>query len=211
MAYQGKIFCLGFHKTGTSSLAAALEKLGYATIHGDPRGSWPGANEGRTFIEMFKQNNFNLPTFQLFDAFSDNPYFSIWREIYALYPDSKYILTVREDNAWLNSCVNYYGKRRVRPLRKWIFGQHSDPAKDEESRSAWMSRYRDHNAQILDFFSDKPDQFIKMDIAQGDGWNVLCPFLGIDPPDEPFPHKNLTRKPDKWAGFLKSIKRKLRL
>src|SRR3990167_9492264 len=123
MQYQGKIFCLGFHKTGTSSLTKALRILGYATIHGDPRGSWPGANEGVTFIEMIQRGDFVLPTFQQFDAFSDNPYFTIWREIYNLYPQSKFILTVRDETSWINSCVKFYEGRRIRPMRQWMFGK----------------------------------------------------------------------------------------
>ena len=38
---EQKVFGIGFHKTGTSSLAAALRELGYRTIHGDSRRSWP--------------------------------------------------------------------------------------------------------------------------------------------------------------------------
>lgn len=193
MQYQGKIFCLGFHKTGTSSLTKALRILGYATIHGDPRGSWPGANEGVTFIEMIRRGDFVLPTFRQFDAFSDNPYFTIWREIYNLYPQSKFILTIRDETSWINSCVKFYEGRRVRPMRQWMFGEHADPSKDDDSRKAWIARYRDHNESVQAFFSDKRDQFIVMDITQGDGWGMLCPFLSAQVNTAPFPREKVTR------------------
>ena len=94
MQYQGKIFGLGFHKTETSTLASALRKLGYRTIHGDPRGSWAGADEGLTLTRLIDSGNYQLPTFGLFDAFVDNPYFSIWLKLVDIFPDARFIITL---------------------------------------------------------------------------------------------------------------------
>ncbi|HEX8335676.1 MAG TPA: sulfotransferase [Pyrinomonadaceae bacterium] len=37
-------------------------------------------------------------------------------------------------------------------------------------------------------------RLLVMDITAGDGWEVLCPFLGVEIPDRPFPHENRTRR-----------------
>lgn len=37
MTKKNKVFCIGFHKTGTTSISVALKFLGYKTIHGDPK------------------------------------------------------------------------------------------------------------------------------------------------------------------------------
>jgi Sulfotransferase domain len=34
-----------------------------------------------------------------------------------------------------------------------------------------------------------------MDITNGDGWDKLCPFLGLDIPDTPFPKSNVGAAP----------------
>ena len=77
--------------------------------------------------------NYRLPTFDLFDAFSDNPYFRIWRQIQTMFPDAKYILTVRDEDRWIASCVKFYRNRRIRPMRVWMFGPHANPSRDEAS------------------------------------------------------------------------------
>ena len=97
MRFSGKIFGIGFHKTGTSSLASALRKLGYRTIHGDPRGSWQGADEGTTLIQLIEAGQLRLPTFDIFDAFVDNPYFMIWRQLDDSFPNAKFIFTSRDE------------------------------------------------------------------------------------------------------------------
>src|SRR5688572_9537210 len=113
------IFGIGFHKTGTSSLASALRYLGYRTVHGDGRESWAGADEGVTLINLIESGNYRLPTFELFEAFIHNPYAAIWRQLDEMFPAAKFIFTLREEDAWIDSCVRYYGGRRVRPMRLW--------------------------------------------------------------------------------------------
>ena len=38
------------------------------------------------------------------------------------------------------------------------------------------------------------DRLLVIDIVGGDGWEQLCPFLGVPIPEEPFPHSNKTTK-----------------
>ena len=121
--YDGKIFGIGFYKTGTTTLYEALRLLGYRTVNGDTPRSYPGADDGETLIRQIDAGDYRLPTFEMFDAFTDNPYFRIWRQIYDLYPDAKYILTARDDDAWIDSCVKFYRNRRLRPMRLWMFGR----------------------------------------------------------------------------------------
>ena len=44
--HDGKIFGIGFYKTGTTTLYDALRTLGYHTVNGDKPGSYPGADDG---------------------------------------------------------------------------------------------------------------------------------------------------------------------
>jgi hypothetical protein len=190
MQYQGKIFGIGFHKTGTSSLTSALRKLGYRTIHGDPRGSWPGANEGLTLTRLIDSGDYHLPTFGLFDAFVDNPYFSMWLKLVDIFPDAKFIITLRDEATWIESCVNYYAGRRVRPMRAWMFGKDADPASSREARILWLDRYRRHNEAVLDYFAGDNERLLTLNFSAGDGWERLCDFLRATYPARPFPHAN---------------------
>ena len=132
--FSGKIFCIGFYKTGTTSLYHALKILGYRTINGDKPGSYPGADDGASLIPQMDAGDYKLHTFEKFDAFTDAPYLWIWREIYPQFPEARYILTVRDEEPWLASCVRFYRGRRIRPMMIWQFGKHADPSHDEASR-----------------------------------------------------------------------------
>jgi hypothetical protein len=188
--HAGKVFGIGFHKTGTSSLSSALRALGYRTIHGDPRGSWPGANEGVALLSLIEAGDYRLPTFGLFDAFVDNPYFSIWAQLVVMFPEAKFILTIREEQAWIKSCAKYYAGRRVRPMRDWMFGKYADPSANNAAKQAWLDAYRRHNNAVLERYAGPNERLLILNFSDGDGWDKLCPFLGATKPARRFPHAN---------------------
>lgn len=188
-----KIFGIGFHKTGTTSLHRALQILGYRAIHGDSRLAPPFGDEGRSLIQRIERGDPRLPTIARYDAFTDNPYFTIWKALDEAYPNSKFILTVRDEDAWIASCVRYYQGRRIRPMRSWMFGAHADPAESPESRAFWLDAYRNHNREVIEHFSNRHGDLLVLDITAGDGWDRLCPFLNQPIPRKPFPMANVTR------------------
>jgi hypothetical protein len=204
-----KIFCIGFYKTGTTTLFEALKVLGLRTINGDKPGSYPGADDGATLLRQIEAGNYRLPTFDLFDAFTDNPYFHLWREIYAQFPQARYILTVRDEAEWLESCVRFYANRRIRPMRLWMFGKHADPARDAASREAWLDAYRAHNSAVREHFASRPQQFLELNIIRDPYWDDLCGFLGLPIPDGPLPHANATEPDSIWRPAWRKLRRAL--
>jgi Sulfotransferase domain len=209
--YDGKIFGIGFYKTGTTSLFEALRILGYDTVNGDTPDSYPGADDGATLIRQIDARDFRLPTFEMFDAFTDNPYFRIWREIYAMYPEARYILTTREEPEWISSCVKFFRDRRIRPMRLWMFGAHADPSKDDESRQAWLDAYRAHNRAVREFFATRPAQFLEFDPTREPGWDRLCAFLGAPIPAQSWPHANAGKRNRPWRHLWRGLRRALGL
>ncbi|HQR49595.1 MAG TPA: sulfotransferase [Steroidobacteraceae bacterium] len=209
--YDGKIFGIGFYKTGTTTLFEALRMLGYDAVNGDTPGSYPGADDGATLIRRIDAGDYRLPTFEMFDAFTDNPYFRIWREIYAMFPDARYILTVRDEGPWIASCTRFFHNRRVRPMRLWMFGPHADPSRNEESRQAWLDAYRQHNRAVREFFATRPHQFLELDPTAGPAWESLCAFLGAPVPSLAWPHANPSRRNLPWRGLWRRLRRALKL
>jgi hypothetical protein len=57
-----------------------------------------------------------------------------------------------------------------------------------------LAAYRRHNFSVLDFFDDRPDRLLVMDMSRGDGWNKLAPFLNRPTPNTPYPHTNTTKE-----------------
>lgn len=202
-----KVFCVGFPKTGTTSLASALRRLGFRAVHGDGSDTAHGGDEGRSLIAMIERGDFNLPTLEIYDAFTDNPYFTIWRPLAERFPDARFILTLRNENEWISSCIRYYRGRRIRPMRAWTFGDAADPSSSAKAAGRWLSRYRDHNAAVQAHFALEPGRLLILDLFAGDGWNRLCPFLELPIPNQRFPHANRNRQSSWLRRLLRPLER----
>lgn len=173
---QPKVFCIGFHKTGTTSLETALRILGYRVT--GPNGV-RDPNIAQNALFMAK----NLVP--RFDAFQDNPWPLLFKELDHNYPGSKYILTLRDADKWLNSLLAYSGNLST-PMREWIYGCGSPKGNE----NIYLNRFNQHNQEVLNYFSSRPNDLLTMNIEQGDGWEKLCPFLNKPLPNKAFPHKN---------------------
>ncbi|MYB38983.1 MAG: hypothetical protein F4Y26_16690 [Gammaproteobacteria bacterium] len=172
-----KLFCIGFHRTGTKSLAAALQHLGYRVT--GPNGVHDPAIAERALALA-------LGLAAEFDSLNDNPAAVLYRELDVAFPGSRFILTKRSADAWLASAVRFFGADET-PMREWIYG-HGSPIGSEV---AYRRRCEAHNAEVLSYFQGRSDLLV-LDFECGDGWQELCAFLGEPVPDVPFPHINRT-------------------
>ena len=172
-----KVFCVGFHKTGTKSLARALEILGYRVTGPN------GAREPRIAERALPMA---LDIAQRFDAFNDNPWPILFRELDAAFPGSRFILTVRPADSWIASVVGHFGDEPT-PMREWIYGEGRGAPRGNER--VYVDRFRRHNADVVSYFAGR-ECLVTMDVTAGDGWETLCRFLALPVPDRPFPHIN---------------------
>ena len=172
-----KVFCIGFHKTGTKSIARALEILGYRVT---------GPNGARDPRIAERALPMALDIASRFDAFNDNPWPILFRELDVAFPGSRFILTQRAPDRWIDSVVRHFGDERT-PMREWIYGAGRGSPRGNEP--AYLDRYRRHNSEVVAYFSGR-DCFLAMDITAGDGWQALCNFLEVPMRDESFPHIN---------------------
>src|SRR5437667_405805 len=91
---NAKIFGLGLSKTGTTSLANALQILGYRTKD----------NMGVVKYATDDLSSVDLEVVDANDALTDTPIPSFYRALDARYPGSKFILTVRDSEGWRKLC-----------------------------------------------------------------------------------------------------------
>lgn len=180
-----KVFGLGFHKTGTSTLATSLHKLGYA-VCGQQNEKAKELLSGNitAFIELAKN----------YDAFEDDPWHLLYKEMDDAFPGSKFILTQRDVDAWYKSCLNHFYEDTT-PIRDFMYG--NGAPKDHEEK--FKQVYLQHQKEIIAYFKDRPDDFLIIDFTKGEGWEKLCPFLGEPLPNDPVPHANkgfYTKKPN---------------
>jgi len=191
-----KIFCIGFHKTGTKSLATALSKLGYSIT--GPNGVKDSKIDQNVYTMAHK-------LVKKFDAFQDNPWPIIYKEMDKSYPGSKFILTLRDTNSWIKSIVSHFGRRKT-PMRKWIYGV-GFPKGNE---NIYIRKYENHNKEVRTYFKNRPNDLLILDLTKGEGWEKLCPFLGKEIPNIPFPHRNKAEIRTKEERLHRKIVRKLK-
>lgn len=190
-----KVFGIGLNKSASSSLLDAWDILGHRKeIY------WPESDHYRTEVVMsaFTKNyKLMFDTVDAYTYFKDRP-FNVWDTYKVLdkfYLDSKFILTVRDENKWwdsvdrwLNNLIpNHHITEQMRLHKIEVYKHHFEATKF--SKDQFIKYYREYNQKVRDYFKGR-DNFIEMDIPAGDGWNILCPFLGEPIPDIPFPHSN---------------------
>jgi len=137
-----------------------------------------------------------------YDAFQDNPWPILYKELDQAFPGSKFILTMRPAEKWFASMAKNFGTDRT-PMREWIYGV----GYPEGNEALYVERYNRHNREVLEYFANRPQDFLVMDLAAGDGWEKLCPFLGVPLHDAPFPHANQA-KSKTLKRYWQGIKRK---
>lgn len=170
-----KVFVIGFHKTGTTSLRWALIRLGYTPA---PSRAIREQHVGDGLRDQV------LRIAEQYDAFQDNPWPIFYRDLDAHFPDSRFILSIRPTEQWLRSAVRHFGHKDT-PMRERIYGAgYGHPVGNED---VYRARYDQHNREVMAYFRDRPDDLLVFDVADPDPWTRLCGFLGADIPDEPFP------------------------
>ena len=198
-----RVIGAGLSRTGTHSLSAALELLGLKSIHFDTQ----------RLNDVLDGSNQN-PDFRRYDdvdAVCDLPAGVFYRELMTAYPESKVVLTVRDVNAWYPSIREHFRRHPItnetqlkfrlarklgienafresdidrfrRHLRHYVYGS------TVPREFLFKKRYQDHNALVV--ATVPKERLLVMDITAGDGWEKLCPFIGADIPDRPFPHED---------------------
>ena len=173
-----KVFCIGDLKTATTSMGRALEVLGYKHTGYSPE-----------LTEEVQRGNLQvaLDHAKDYEAFDDWPWglASVYRDLDRTFPGSKFIYTDRNLIPWANSWLKYF---YANP--DWPFGDEATFEQDFHERIA--IKYR-RKRDVLEYFKDRPDDLLIMNIPAGDGWEKVCAFLDLPVPDEGFPHENKRR------------------
>lgn len=196
----GKIFGIGLSRTGTTSLTAALSRLGIRAKH------FPC--DDVTYREL-TAGQYSLSILERFDALTDTPVVPFYPQLDAAYPGSKFILTVRERGDWLRSVHAHWAaleeQCKTNPsLRRFADFIHAciyGSLAFNEDRFTYVYDLHLHN--VRSYFAGRDDDLLVVDICGGDGWEPLCQFLDLPIPHAAFPHTNRSpEQADKVWGTI---------
>lgn len=185
-----KIFGLGLSRTGTRSLTSALQVLGYDCSH------YPIDED--TYTEL-SNAQYDLTLLKYYDGLTDITTAPFYHHFDKLYPGSKFVLTVRDKESWLGSCSRHWFNRpafkdvddpdeevhiKMRQfLRAAVYGCYNF------DRERFSRVYDQHVREVMEYFKDRPEDLLIIDICSGEGFEKLAPFLDRPVPTENFPHK----------------------
>ncbi|CAF0960411.1 unnamed protein product [Rotaria sordida] len=198
-----RVIGAGLPRTGTSSLKAALEILGFGPCH--------------HMTELFDKPEQSILFARALDGYEidfrellkgygssvDAPTALFYKEIHQAYPKAKVILTVRDNSEkWLESFKNsigpvgldiffYIATYLIRRFRLQCIVVRKIMQK-------WMTEYGQIGPHIHELYNarviqeNKQDELLVFNVKQG--WPPLCRFLNVPiPEDIPFPNVNDTK------------------
>jgi hypothetical protein len=191
----------GFGRTGTTSLKAALEQLGFSKCHHmtDVMKSsaqvrfWQALADGDDVVwdEVFEG----------YQSSCDWPSCTYWEQLHHHYPDAKIVLTVRDEARWYESVLEtiYPATFLLPRWLEWLlppFARLKKMTVDSiwdgvfggrlEDREHALQVYRDHIVRVK--ATARSDQLLVFEAK--DGWEPLCGFLGVPVPENDYPHLN---------------------
>ncbi|MCH2214250.1 MAG: hypothetical protein MK086_03670 [Flavobacteriales bacterium] len=170
-SYGSKVFCIGFNKTGTTSIGKSFELLGYRNSSFNKK-VWRVYYAQKEYSKMIKYAS-------KFESFDDLPWLKedMIPRLDAAFPNSKFVYLKREEEAWKKSLKNW---------RMKVF-------KDLPDVDAAWEDYKTHENFVLEYFKNRPSEdFIILDIEDKRGFKKLADFLGKETDLEEFPHFNQT-------------------
>ena len=139
-----------------------------------------------------------------YDAFQDNPWPLVYKQMDALHPGSKFILTIRDEQQWYDSYRNHFEGRKSTPMEVLLYGP--EALNFEGDAELYKGRMRRHDAEVKEYFRDRPNDLLVIDITHDHRWEPICEFLGHPIPDVAFPHSNQRKYafiPPKTRAVLK--------
>jgi glycosyltransferase involved in cell wall biosynthesis len=175
-----RVFCIGLNKTGTSSFHAAMEVLGFKSLHwGGPAISAvvrAALDEGRPLLSGLDPS---------IDTFSDIGLLSThFNELDEQYPGSRFVLTVRPVDKWIDSRRRHVERNLALRATGGYDGEFL--VVNEE---LWREQWERQVGHARRYFAGRSD-FLEIDLTAGHGWRPLCELLEVPEPAEPFPWAN---------------------
>ena len=228
-----KVIGAGFGRTGTTSLKAALERLGFdpcyhmteVFAHPDHADFWVAAWRGEPVDWDGVLGDY--------EATLDWPACTFYEELMEQHPDARVLLSVRDPERWYESTRStiYELTKLIEgsTISRVIFGlvsllvfggftgRRSRLANDLIWEGTFDGRFEDkayaigvferHNEEVKRHVP--PERLLVYEVKEG--WGPLCEFLDVPEPDEPFPRLNDTAQMQRGMKSMKALTVAVRL
>jgi hypothetical protein len=167
------IFCIGLHKTGTSTLRTIACQYGLKGTH---RTNWNNDDDVINSHDFFSDGGSHF----------DNQNEFNFIELYHKYPDSKFILNTRDTKKWIISKCKHGGWRENTIVQENDYAKIKHETWNYKSLlniRKFMIHKVNYERKVLDFFeSNKKNRLLVIDITDNisvkQKLKKLCSFIG---------------------------------
>ena len=197
-----KVIGAGFGRTGTRSLKVALEELGFERCYHMVE-VIKNPSHLKYWAEIMEGGKADWETlFRGYEAAMDWPVAAYYRDLMAVYPDAKIILTVRDPESWHKSIMNtiyqagrgFFGRftRIIPSVHQFL---------NAMEKAIWEGIFHnklEDKAHAVEVFKNHIEEVKRvvpkerlLIFEARHGWEPLCTFLNVPvPANKPYPHKN---------------------
>jgi len=198
-----KIFCVGYNKTGTTSLSTIMSNNNISVAPQKPfefnLESYFYDNYS-TFTNMIKEDYYDINFFQDAPFSLPNMYKFLDKE----FPNSKFILTIRDnENEWYDSLIRFYKQVFINFINpKKVSGYVYDgiffkiltkawgtPKYDPYNEQILKNSYLKHNQDVENYFKNT-NKLLKINLKDKDLIEKIENFLELKFKDKNIPHLN---------------------
>lgn len=202
-----KVFCIGANKTGTTSLAKAFDVLGFEV--GDQHKA-----ESLSINCLYQNYKPLIDYCKTAEVFQDVPFsfLEVYKVLDKNFPKSKFILSIRDSSEqWYQSIIKFHSKifgneimnswEEIKKLNyvtpEWVYnirqGVYGLTDLDHPyEKTKLIEYYEKRNNEIVDYFKNRPDDLLVINLSEKGSYQKLIDFLGITSPFNDFPWENKT-------------------
>ena len=168
-----KVWGIGLGRTGTRSFCAAMKTLGYEKV---------------VHVPPFIQDLDDV------DVAAEGICMTHFQYLDIRFPDSRFVLTTRELEPWLDSCKRAFAdfpKERISPdspfYNAMIRNRSARYGTLEFDSQILTERFYHHHFDVVSHFRNQFDRLLIIDLTKGEQWQKLCAFLDLEIPSVDFP------------------------
>ena len=191
-SYKGRVFGIGFFKTGTSSLNIGLEKLGYTSLRFrnflssgyNTLNLWLSSQSEYIYpfdiltILMHPQLLYLIQYHSYIATnFGDSPWLYLYKLFDIWYPNSKFIMTINNNTyQTVNSNMKMLHHNKIRLTSNDI-----DNPRHQFNIAFTAFRYEKHNENVFNYFKDRSNDILYINFRNdSNAWNKVDKFLGCN-------------------------------
>lgn len=171
--YGPKVFCIGYNKTGTTTIGKAFGLLGYRN----------SSFNRRVWRDLYLRGEIEsvIKYTARFSSFDDLPWLKedMIPILDKRFPGSRFVYLFREEAAWKKSYLDWSYQ---------VTGHYPDV------EAGWAA-YEKHRDFVLSYFEGRAgSDFISLEIRDPFGFRRLGEFLGKEAPSDAFPVFNRSER-----------------